>query len=310
LAVGLVLAALALATPARAQAEPTAAAAYRAGEDAYRRGAFVESARSFETAFRRDPRGASIYNAALAWQAAHDMPRAADDYAAALETTDLPPSFASDAHARLSALEQTLGRIDVTAPAGARVTVAQAAGLTCPARVHVTPGTYAVRVVYANARRQTKSVAASSGEPVSVVFEQPPEEPVPPAAEPRSEAPPSSPSSPPSASSPSSSSTSSPVLGWVALGSGAALGIVGAVLYFDAKSARDDYVAGGDTDVGLHDRAKNLLVASWIAAGVGVAAAATGVVLLLSRGPSDAAGSARAELHVTPAGAWLSGSFE
>ena len=52
-----------------------AARLFRAASDAYARHDFREAAVQFESAYRTAPRGAAIYNAGLAWEAAGDFAR-------------------------------------------------------------------------------------------------------------------------------------------------------------------------------------------------------------------------------------------
>ena len=98
--------------------EPRAAQLFREGSNAYERGDYMIAARAFEEAHREDARGATMYNAALAWEAAGEKARAADAYQQSLGASDVPPEVASDARTRLTALEQQLGRLTITAPAG------------------------------------------------------------------------------------------------------------------------------------------------------------------------------------------------
>ena len=149
---------LASARPAAADPAASAVREFREGQQAYARGDFRAAAQRFESAFRDDPRGAIVFNAGLSWQAAGEPARAADDYAFALATTDLPAENAADARTRLGALEKSLGRIDVTSPQGSRVSVAHADRLPPPAHVHVAPGRYTVSVLLADDSTRQRSV--------------------------------------------------------------------------------------------------------------------------------------------------------
>jgi tetratricopeptide (TPR) repeat protein len=284
--------------------EQSALVAYRHGEDAFKAGDFRSAAQSFEAAFRQDPRGASIYNAALAWASAGDDPRAADDFALAIATPDLPDGFANEARSRLAALERSLARVDVTAPSGARITLAHAKDANAPAHVHVAPGTYEIRVVFADGRTRAKTIAALAGRAMVVDVEPPAPvavAPVPSAAPVTTEA--------PEAPQPRSSRRT---FAWIALGGAAVAGAAGIYFYVDARNTRDDYVAKHDAtgaiDTSLHDSAQSALVRSWIAGGVAVAAAATGVVLFLTE-PDAPRTSASIRFGVTPGGAVARGSF-
>ena len=124
-----------------------AAAAYKQGAAAFAKGSFAEAAAAFDTAFAEDPRGASVYNAALAWQSAKDDARAADDFARAIAAADLRADLVDNAKAQLAQLEPKLGRVSITGPTSAHFSVAHASG-TLPARVHLAPAHYVVHATY------------------------------------------------------------------------------------------------------------------------------------------------------------------
>jgi hypothetical protein len=298
---------LASARPAAA-ADPEANAVreFREGQQAYARGDFRAAAQRFEVAFRDDPRGAIVFNAGLSWQAAGEPARAADDYAFALATTDLPPENAGDARTRLGALEQSLGRIDVTAPPGARVSVAHADRLPPPAHVHVAPGRYTVTVLLADDSTRQRSVSVRAGEWAHLDF--PPERdaapapapaPLPQAAEPPPTSAPAAPESPASGSTGSSQRT----WGWITLGIAGVLAGVSTWLtvdFFNTNSTNSQHPTTSS-----HDAAESAairldvgLAATAVAAGVGI-----GLLLTAPSAPTPVA------VRATPGGAVLHVSF-
>src|SRR5262245_59201878 len=105
--------ALAISTAApRAHADDDATAAqfFKAGMAAHSRHEYRAAALAFEEAFRRAPRGPTIYNAGIMWEAAKEPARAADDYARAVAQGGLDGDQAATAAARLRELEASLGR--------------------------------------------------------------------------------------------------------------------------------------------------------------------------------------------------------
>lgn len=290
-----------------AAADPEAAAMreFREGQQAYARGDFRAAAQEFEAAFRDDPRGAIVFNAGLSWQAAGETARAADDFAFALATTDLPAENAADARTRLGALEKSLGRIDVTAPAGARVSVAHADRLPPPAHVHVAPGRYTVNVLLADDSTRQRSVSVRAGEWAHLDFGDegstaPSTAPAPSTDEPPTPAP--APASPEPAP-PASASSSQGTWGWITLGlAGVLAGVSGwlTVQFFDANSTNDQQRTqqSHDDAVGAATRLDIGLAATALAAGVGV-----GLLLTAPSSPASVA------MHATPGGASLRISF-
>jgi hypothetical protein len=289
-----------------AAADPAAAAVreFGEGQQAYARGDFRTAAQRFETAFRDDPRGAIVFNAGLSWQAAGEPARAADDYAFALATRDLPPENAADARTRLGALEQSLGRVDVTAPPGARVSVAHADRLPPPAHVHVAPGRYTVIVLLADDSSRQRSVSVRAGEWAHLDF--PPEHDAAPATAPvpqAAESPTTSAPATPEPAAPGSTWSSQRTWGWITLGVAGVLAGISTWLtvdFFNTNNANtkspttsshaDAVAAATRLDVGL--------VATAVVAGVGI-----GLLLTAPSAPTPVA------VRVTPAGAALHVSF-
>jgi len=297
---------LAFARPAAA-ADPDAAAVreFHEGQQAYARGDFRAAAQRFEAAFRDDPRGAIVFNAGLSWQAAGEPARAADDYAFALATTDLPAENAADARTRLGALEKSLGRIDVTSPQGSRVSVAQADRLPPPAHVHVAPGRYTVTVLLADDSSRQRSVSVRAGEWAHLDFSD--DRAAAPAATPAPVADEAPAPAPTITAEPTTttagSSSSQRTWGWITLGAAGVLAGVSAwltVQFFDANSTNDSQRTqqSHDDAVAAATRLDIGLIATAAAAGVGV-----GLLLTAPSAPATVA------MHATPGGAVLHVSF-
>jgi len=273
-AIGAALWALAVAAPpALADDRATAAAAiFRAATDAYARRDFRAAALSFEAANQKAPHGGTMYNAALAWEAAGEPARAADDYDAALSTAGLDGEKAKDARDRLARLEASLGRIEITAPSGATAWAAHAERVATPARVHVAPGEIEVRVVLASGEAKTQRVRVRAGEAARVSV-----------AAPAPSAPaPSAPAPPPPPPPDTDSGGTQRAIGWVTVGGGALFGGAAIALGVATLDARDKFDAGGRTDADLRDRAVTLRAltnAACIAAGV---TGVVGVALVLT----------------------------
>ena len=296
---------LASARPAAA-ADPAAAAVreFHEGQQAYARGDFRAAAQRFEAAFRDDPRGAIVFNAGLSWQAAGEPARAADDYAFALATTDLPAENAADARTRLGALEKSLGRIDVTSPQGSRVSVAHADRLPPPAHVHVAPGRYTVTVLLADDSTRQRSVSVRAAEWAHLDFGD--DQSAAPAATPApiaDEAPAPAPTTTAEPTATTGGSSSQRTWGWIALGAAGVLAGVSTwltVQFFDANSTNDSTrsQATHDDAVAAATRLDIGLIATAAVAGVGV-----GLLLTAPSAPGTVA------MHATPGGAVLRVSF-
>ena len=277
--------ALVLAAPAARATDAAAAEAFKAGAASYQKGDFRTAAASFERAYRESPRGAAVYNAGLAWEAASEAPRAADAYATALDAGDLGAQQKKDAQARLANLAKTLGRIDVSGPAGAKISVEHCESAALPTKVFLTAGAHELTARFdggASTSKQQVTVAAGATTAVTI---EPPKAAAPPPPPPPQKVESPTPALAPAASNPRK------LVGFVALGG--ALVASGAAVYFgvSAVSAKDDFNSSGHRDQNAHDRADELRTitnVTWVAAGV---LAATGVVLVLTapKAPNDRA---------------------
>ncbi len=270
------VAALTLAGAARAQ-DDSAASFFTAGEAAFARGEYRAAALAFEEAQHRSPHGATIYNAALAWERANVLERAADAYAMAAASPDLPADRAGAARARVAELAQRLARLDVAGAADARVSIAHVTLRAPPFQVHLVPGRHTVRIAHASGAEETRAVDLAAGSATSMTI--------------AARAAPAADRAPPPES---TSMSTTRIVGFAALGT--AVVATGTALTLGAMglSARDDFVEGGLTDERTHDRAVAFRTGAnvaWVTAGV---FAVTGAVLVLFFPRSDGKPDARA----------------
>lgn len=259
---------------ARAE-EPVQAAEdlFQAGVAAYGRGEFTAAARAFEAANDKAPRGATILNAARAWDAAKDGPRAADAYASALRIGGLSEPERAEAERRSTQLEHGLGTLDVAGASGTAVSVAHVEGAVSPISIHLEPGRHEVELVDSNGKRSTKSVQLRAGERLTLELPEPE----------RQATVQSRPSRhpPPRAASHHEAPSASP-LPWVLLGGGVVAAGVATYLGISALDARDTYVESNRRDVDAYDRAKSLRLWTNVAWGASLVLGGSGALLLLT----------------------------
>lgn len=274
----LVVAALAVTAPAAAQERASVAAQlFEAAAAASARGDHAAAATAFEQAYRLGPRGATIFNAALSWEAAGKTERAADAYAHALSHQDLAADARERGEQRLTELRPSLALLRIETVPGLSLEVAHVALAKAPLEVHLLPGTYRVVIHDAEGVLGEREITVTAGQrsDLNLVGQFRPrvrETPPPPAREP-----------------PPPPSTTAKTTGFVLLGTSALA--AGAAIYLgvSALSARDEFIESGETDRDAHDRAatlRTLTNVAWVGAG---ALAATGGVLLLVA-PTSSAG--------------------
>jgi tetratricopeptide (TPR) repeat protein len=269
-----------------------AAQLFRAGADAYAHHQYAEAAHEFESAYRIAPRGATIYNAALAWEAAGEPVRAADDYAAAVGNDDTSSSQRGDAASHLKALEARLARLVVTGPADARVTVDDRADAGLPLATHLEPGHHTLSVAYAGGKTGAREVDASAGAEVVVRLAAPPA-----SRDAHADEPPAR-GNHGASDAPGDANSTLRTLAWVSLGGAVLAGAGSVYLAVQGQSELNDFVHGGDHDSSQHDQAVNDRTASQVLGVVAGALAVTSVVLFVTNvGPSSTAA-----LHVGPTG--------
>jgi hypothetical protein len=301
-------------TPSSAQEAPAAARAFQAGSQAYAKGDFRVAAAAFDEAYRIAPRGAAAYDAGLAWEAAGEGARAADDYARALRSADLGTVERADTTGRLKALESRIGRLSVLAADDAEVSV-DAVDVTDRAQgLHVMPGTHAIRVRHGDGRVDARTVHVSAGEAVEVRLDRreapaaatPPE-----AGEPPAPAPSHEPRTRTAAATePGSGPSTLRILSYVALGGAAVASGIAIATYESGLSAVTQFDKGGDQDASLRAQAENLRTATWISWGFAGALAATGVVLFFASPSSPTSpATAPAAIELLPFGARVTVGF-
>jgi tetratricopeptide (TPR) repeat protein len=270
LAAALVTGALWLSPRAALADESEAAALFQEAEAAFGRGDYRASAVAFEAAFAADPRGAALYNAGRAWEAAKEPERAATSYARALGFPDLDARQRESADRRMSELGQGLLRVEVSGPPGSVIDAGPSKGAKLPIVVFLAPGErHEIRALYRNGAEEKRTLQGEAGRRLEVRFAEP------------ITAPPTKRAPPPLAR---SEPTNGPfvVAGAVGLGAAAVAGGAAVALGVLTLDARDEFDASGRRDAELQDRAVTLRTATnaaWIAAG---ALAATGSVILIA----------------------------
>lgn len=246
------------------------------GAKAYRRAAEL-----FEEANRHSSHPSVLFNAAVSWDHAGELARAANDYRAALEVEGLSAAQTEESERRLAALSERIGYVHIAKPVGGLVSVAHIEREPIPARFYLGPGDYEVVLESTDGSRSTTSIEVEAGQTLKVALDEPQKPPPPPSpAEPepvRREAPPEPPPSP-----------TQETLGWVGLGIGVVAAGVSAYLGTQALAARDTYQERIDEGAPRASRASARRDAvdaqmrtnvGWVGAGV---ATSVGVVLLLT----------------------------
>lgn len=283
---------------ALAASAQSAAALDKKARDAFAREDFSAAGDAFEEAYRLEPHPATKYNAALAWEKAKDLPRAADAYEAALGASGLDDERAEAARSRLTALKPQLAYVTVSAPIGGTVSVEHVVEAPIPVRFHLSPGEHTIEIRRASGRVTTQSLSLKAG--TSTPLSQGDSDGAAPLDAARaSQSPAVHPGPPPSRA---EKSCSSCTWGWVSIGAGAVA--AGASVYFGLRtlSARDDFEASNRTDADAHDDAVSSRTLTNVALGVAAVGVGVGVVLLLSS-PSSEAPATRVQLRVGPGGA-------
>lgn len=271
--------------------EGAAAEFFRAGKSAYAKGELHAAALAFEAAYREQPHGAALFNAAQSWLGANVLPRAADDYAEALRAGGLDPAQDAESNKRLAELRASLGWVTVSAPSSMLVSVGHVQRATAPLTVHLVPGGYDVQAVGPDGAKTIRKVQIAAGAATSLTLE-----PGPIAAPPAGPAP----AAPPAASWRPSIAIGSAMIG-MAVGAGASALVIGS----HALNARDTFEASGFTDRTARAQAVSLQAwANGMLVGAGVLSVA-GVVVLVASSRSTAS----AALRFSPGQVMLSGQF-
>jgi hypothetical protein len=264
-------------TPARAD-DPKARASelFHEASAAYERGQFAAAASAFEESDRLVPRSAALYNAGVAWEAAGDPARAANDYDTALDRGELAAEQAADARKQLDALSRKVATLDVLAPPDARIVVGVVEGHGPRLHLRVEPGPHDVQVTRADGRAERRTIDARPGDAATVRFEDRPAPEAPPPAAPVA---PSSPGVPrPVSGGPPSHPQRT--VAWVALGTAAAFTGAAIVLGVKTLDSLHAFESSDEFDAGAHDDAVRYRLLTNIALGAAGAAAALGGTLL------------------------------
>jgi hypothetical protein len=252
---------------------------FRGAEQAFDAQDYARAAQLFEEANRHAPHPSVLFNAAVSWDHAGELARAANDYRAALEVEGLSAAQTEESERRLAALSERLGYVQIAKPLGGLVSVAHIEREPVPARFYLDPGDYEVVLESASGIRSTTSIEVAPGQTLKVALDEVEVPEAEPEAQPEPE--PEALPAPPV-------STTQETLGWVTLGVGAVA--AGVAVYFgtEAMSAQDLYLdqrssgASPDVQSPLRRDAVDAQVrtnATWVGAGV---ASGLGVVLLLS----------------------------
>jgi hypothetical protein len=211
------------------------------------------------------------------------LPRAADAYEIALGLEGLGPDMVASARDRLAVLKRQLGYVVIDSPIGATVNVAHVTNAPIPAKIHVQPGVHVVTVREPDgaAHRERVEVLAGSTASVKIVSRRAPStaSPAPVRAEPSVV--------------PEGASTRQ-TFGWIALGTGAALGITAGVLGIKTLSDLED--CKDTRNVSDCDRARSSRLWTNVAAGAALVSGGVGLYLLLSADDGAEGVSARVEL--------------
>ncbi len=127
-----------------------ARATFDAGARAYSDKRFAEAAMRFEEAASLIPNSVALYTAAVAWERAGELSRAADDFGRALAAPGLSAQETAKAKERLASLESNLGALRVAGPAGVQVHLDEdGRDATVPVTLHGRSGTHTLVIVFA-----------------------------------------------------------------------------------------------------------------------------------------------------------------
>jgi hypothetical protein len=248
-----------------------AKAEFALGNEAYEARNYRKAAEAFERAHALAPHSAVLFNAAKAWWKVGELERAADDYAEAIQRGELVSEQTLRARGALARLRKKLGWVVIRGSDEMKVSLGYHDESELPLVTHLAPGDHMLDVTEGTqAWRQIISIQADA--PLSVV-------PQPGAATNANTPEPVDETDPP----PSSSGRETrKVLGFVALGTGSALGIGAAVTGAMTMGAVNDFEESGNTSQADHDKAKTLKTVTNVLALSGAALGITGFTLLVT----------------------------
>jgi hypothetical protein len=278
---------------ALADDKPRAAQLFREASSAYEQGKFAAAARAFEESDRIVPRAAALYNAALAWEAAGDPARSAEDYASAISRADLPADQAAGARDQLAVLSRKLGSLDVIAPADARIAVGSIEGHGPRFHLYVEPGTHDVVVTSPDGATESRTITIGAGASEIVRLGERAAPPPPPAATPLSTP----------ASHDAGHSHRVPATVWALFGGSALFGGAAVALGLETLHARKTFDASNETSKSDHDEAvrfRLLTNVAWACAAASAALGGTLLVVSLTKDRDGDGDETRTALTVSP----------
>lgn len=292
---------------AQEDASAEAAAEFEAGLTALERSEFQAAAEHFEASSRLETNGAALFAAGKAWLAEGNRARAADSFAAALETSLLREAEVAHAEKQLASLQAELAVLEISGDESMSVSLPDRAVVSPPATLHAEPGTVTL-VVGSEGREKNIEVILVAGERVPIdlrpALVRSPAKEEPETSEPAVE--------PPVADSNLDLYRRIAIFGGIGTAVGVAFTVSFGVLALGAKSdfESDPTRANFDQAIRFETGTNVALVATGI---VGVASA-TFLTLSLVLEPDDARGADRAEtaqvtLGARPGGVVLTGRF-
>lgn len=288
-------------------AQEQAAVYFQEGRAFFKAKDYRSAAEKFQAAYNLDPVPILLYNMARAAEEMGDPEQAIGHYQSYLKRLGPKAEDRGEVERRIRVMEKTVAaarraRIRIAGlPPGAKITVDGQPAELEDGLVRAEPGQRVVKVVPADGKAWSKTLGLATGEYVEVVFGETDQPPPPPGP------------------------SGMAIAGWSALGTGAILGVLGAVFYSDASGASDDWQRAVDllsitSDpetqralIAQKDEAADTAASSGTAAYVfwglgGVALAAGGALLYLEYAREDGT-SAEASLVPLPGGVGLVGRF-
>lgn len=252
---------------------------FETGQRAYARGQYAVAARAFESAYEAAPHGGALFAAAVAWDKDGSAVRAADDYAGALDSGQLPEDKREIARTRLAQLRTELAQLVVKTATPARLSVAHVDGAETPRTVHLVPGSYSVAITWTDGKQTRRDVELARGQLLPLELTRPP--------------PRSAPVRTPAIAADSEARSSSYPWPWISLGGAVIFAGAGTLFTTQGLRRRDEFDASERQDQSAHDDAVRLRTWSAVAFVGAGALAVTGVVLLLNEGSTPTAQTQR-----------------
>jgi len=303
---GLALVLVALAAAVRAEpADPNVERArelYAQARRAFQEERYRDAAVGFEAASKLHTHAVALYTAAQAWELAGERPRAADAYARALELSGLSESQTTRARERLAVLTPELGVVVVTGDSSTQVQLDEQMQMTLPARVHGTPGSHTLVIVYADGSNERQPVTLERGASIerSAAKAAPAEQPrIIPLAEPRKHGVHLEDEQP----------RTSPWLGIGLVTTGAGVASLGGAILLGtaAKDAESTYKAAPTRETLEH--ARSLETSTNVMLAIGAVLTAGGVGILVWQATRKPAETGLIEVRVAPGAVRVKGRF-